>query len=68
MEAQWFHESKEFQDTEVINTLVLAHVFWNKDGVLLVRVDYLEKGETTTAKYVLCCTPRQTEAATGLKI
>jgi hypothetical protein len=26
-------------------------VFWNKDRILLVLVDYLEMGETTMAKY-----------------
>jgi hypothetical protein len=29
--------------------MVLASVFWDKDGILLV--DFLEKGETITAKY-----------------
>jgi histone-lysine N-methyltransferase SETMAR len=44
---------------------MLASVFWGKDGILLV--DYMEKGATITAKYVLRCTSRQTEAATDLQ-
>jgi ssDNA-binding replication factor A large subunit len=47
METQWFLASKDVQDTEVIK--VLASVFWDKDGILLV--DYPEKGATIMAKY-----------------
>jgi hypothetical protein len=39
---------------------VLACVFWDKNGILLVV--YLEKGEIVTPK-VLRCISRQTEAA-----
>jgi hypothetical protein len=38
---------------------LLAFVFWDKDGILLV--DYLEKGATITAKYyvALLCKMKQ---------
>jgi histone-lysine N-methyltransferase SETMAR len=48
METQWFSESKEFQDTEVIKQVVgVCHLGqrWN------FFVDYLGKGAAITAKY-----------------
>jgi hypothetical protein len=50
METHWFSASNKVHDTEVISK-VLASVFWDKDGILLI--DYLEKGATITAKYYI---------------
>jgi hypothetical protein len=43
--TQWFPASEKVQDKS--SNMVLASVFWDKDGILLV--DYLEKGATITA-------------------
>jgi hypothetical protein len=64
----WRHSGssrpKKFK-TQKSSSKMLASVFWDKNGILLVH--YLGKGVTITAKYALRCTSRQTEAATGLE-
>jgi hypothetical protein len=46
-------QSKKVQDTEVIKQglACLPSAFWDKDGILLVDYEYLEKGAAITAKY-----------------
>jgi hypothetical protein len=48
METQWFPASKEVQEKKS-SSKILARVFWDKDGILLV--DYVERGAAITAKY-----------------
>jgi hypothetical protein len=45
-----FTSPKKFK-TQKSSSKVLASVFWDKDGILLVQVNYLEKDATTTAKF-----------------
>jgi hypothetical protein len=45
---QWSQHPKKFK-SQKSSSKVLAFLFWDKDGILLV--DYLEKGATITAKY-----------------
>jgi hypothetical protein len=48
METQWFPRPKKFK-TEKSPSNVLASVFWDRDGNLLV--DCLVKGATMAAQY-----------------
>jgi hypothetical protein len=48
IETQWFPAAKKFK-TQKASSKVLASVFWDKNGILLV--DYLEKGANITVKY-----------------
>jgi hypothetical protein len=47
METQWFPASKEVQDAKVIKQVGGVCLL----GKRILLVDYLEKGETITAKY-----------------
>jgi peptide deformylase len=48
MKTQWFSHPKMFK-TQKSSSKVLEHVFWDKDGILLV--DYMKKSKTIAAKY-----------------
>jgi hypothetical protein len=56
---EWRHSGslrpKKFK-TQKSSSKVLASVFWDKDGILLV--DYLAKGATITAKYCVALLDR----------